>query len=119
MKLSLSVVGDVNDENNFSHQFLLTNTQVSSLHKASENGSPASTKLSKTQLHKIGQSEGFLSGGLIGPLLKTGWAIIGNVLKPLAKCILRPLELMVVVQATDAASQKKCWIGYNNISIFK
>ena len=107
MKLSLSVVGDVNDENNFPHQFLLTNTQVSNLHKASENGSPASTKLSKTQLHKIGQSEEFLSGGLIGPLLKTGWAIIGNVLKPLAKCILRPLELMAVVQATDAASQKK------------
>ena len=35
------------------------------------NGSSANIKLSKTQLHKIGQSIEFL-GRLLGPLLKTG-----------------------------------------------
>ena len=34
------------------------------------NNSSANTKLSKTQLYKIGQSGGFL-GRLIGPVLKT------------------------------------------------
>ena len=46
-------------------------------------GSSANIKLSKTQLHKIGQSGGFL-GRILGPLLKTGMPLIKNVLKPLA-----------------------------------
>ena len=33
--------------------------------------------MSKTQLHKLRQSEGFL-GRLLGPLLKTGLYLIGN-----------------------------------------
>ena len=48
LKISSNVVGDSNDENNFPHKLLLTNTQVSKLHKATKN-------LSKTQLHNIGQ----------------------------------------------------------------
>ena len=48
-----------NDENNFPHKLLLTNTQVSKLRKAFANGSSANATLSKTQLHKIGQSGGF------------------------------------------------------------
>ena len=48
------------------------------------NNFPANVKLSKTQLHKIGQSGGFL-GRILGPLLKTGLLLIGNVLKPLVK----------------------------------
>ena len=39
---------------------LLTNTQVSKLRKEFANNSSANVKLSKTQLHDIGQSEGFL-----------------------------------------------------------
>ena len=62
---------------------LLSNTQVSRLRKAFANGSSANIKLSKTQLHKIGQSGGFL-GRILGPLLKTGMPLIKNVLKPLA-----------------------------------
>ena len=50
---------------------LLTNTQVLKLHKTFANGSSANIKLSKTQLHKIGQSEGFL-GRLLGSLLEIG-----------------------------------------------
>ena len=35
LKISSNVVGDSNDENNFPHKLLLTNTQVSKLRKAS------------------------------------------------------------------------------------
>ena len=34
LKISSCVVGDSNDENNFTHKLLLTNTQVSRLRKA-------------------------------------------------------------------------------------
>ena len=63
---------DSNNENNFPHKLLLTNTQVSRLRKAVTNNSSADIKLSKTQFHKIGQSRRFL-GRLLGPLLKTGF----------------------------------------------
>ena len=59
-------------------------------------------KLSKTLLRKIGQSGGFL-GRLLGPLLKTGLPLIGNVLKPLAKSVLIPLGLTAAASATNAA----------------
>ena len=81
----------------------MSNTQVSRLRKAFANNSSANVKLSKTQLHKIGQSGGFL-GRLLGPLLKPGLPLIGNVLKPLAKSILILLGLMAAAAATDAAT---------------
>ena len=34
LNLSSNIVGDSNDENNFLHKLLLTNTQVSKFHKA-------------------------------------------------------------------------------------
>ena len=105
MKISSNVVGDSNDENNFLHKLLLTNTQVSRLRKAFANSSSANIKLSKTQLHKIGQSGGLL-GRLLGLLLKTGLSLMKNVLKPLAKRVLIPLGL-TVASATDAAIHKK------------
>ena len=86
MKISSNIVGDSNDENDFPHKFLLTNTQVSKLGWALVNNFLANTKLSKTQLYKIGQSGGFL-GRLLGPVLKTGLLLIKNVLKPLAKSV--------------------------------
>ena len=66
LKISSNVVGDSINENNFPHKLVLTNTQVSQLRKAFANGSSANIKLSKTQMHKIGQSGGFL-GRLLGP----------------------------------------------------
>ena len=54
-KLPSNVVGDFNDENNFSHKSLLTNIQASNLRKAFANGSSANMKLSITQWHKIGE----------------------------------------------------------------
>ena len=59
--------------------------------------------LSKTQLHKIGQSVGFL-GRLLGTLLKTGFFLIGNVLKPLAKRVLIALGLTAAAAAAAAAA---------------
>ena len=45
--------------------------------------------------HKIGQSLGFF-GRLLGPLLKTGLSLMGNILKPLAERVLIPLGLTAV-----------------------
>ena len=58
---------------------LSTNKSVSRLSKAFANNSSANIKLSKTQLHKTGQSGGFL-GRLLGSLLKSGLPLIGSVL---------------------------------------
>ena len=77
-------------------------------------------KLSKTQLHKTGQSGEFL-GKLLGPLPTYGLALIRNVLKLLAKNVLKqlkplkrlkPLGLRAAASATDAAIHKK------NVSIW-
>ena len=54
-------------------------------------------KLSKTQLHKKEQSGRFLPR-LFGPLPKTDLPLNKNVLKPLAKSVLIPLELTTVQQ---------------------
>ena len=69
------MIGNSNSEYNFPHKLLLTNIHVLRLCKAFGNNSSVNTKLSKTQLLKIGQSRGFL-GRLLGPLLKTGLPLI-------------------------------------------
>ena len=111
MKIPWNVFGDSNDENNFKHKLLLRNTQVSKLRKAFANNSLANIKSSKTQLHKIKQS-GWFSGGLLGPLLKAGLLLIGNVFKPSAKSILIPLEL-TAASATDPVFHQKMF-GFGN-----
>ena len=106
LNLSSNIVGDSNDENNFPHKSLLTNTKVSKLRKAFANNFSVNIKLSKTKLHKIVQSGGFL-GRILGPLLKARLPLIENVLKPLAKSVLMPLGLTAAVLATDVAIHKK------------
>ena len=56
------MIGD--NEANFPHKLLLTNTQVSNLLKTFANNLSADIKLSKTQLSKMIQSGGF-SGRLL------------------------------------------------------
>ena len=51
--------------------------------------SSGNIKSSRTQLHKIGKSDGFI-GKLLGPLLKTGLPLMKNVFTPLAKSVLTP-----------------------------
>ena len=99
LRLSSNMIGD--NEANFPHQLLLTNTQVSNLRKAFANNSSANIKLSKTQLSKMIQSGGFL-GRLLGPLIRTGFSLISNVIKPLAKSVLISLGLTAAVSAADA-----------------
>ena len=100
LKLSSNDVGDTNDENNFPRKPLLT------YHKALANGSSANMKLSKIQLHKIGESGGFL-GRLLERLLKTGLSLMKDLFKPLDESVLMPLELTAPASATDAAIPQK------------
>ena len=104
LRSSPNMIGD--NETNFPHQLLLTNTQVSNLRKAFANNSSADIKLSKTQLSKMIQSGGFL-GRLLGPLLKTGLPLIKNVIKPLAKSVLIPLGLTAAASAANVGIHKK------------
>ena len=51
------------------------------------------------------QSGGFL-GRLLRSLLKTGLPLISNVIKPLAKIVLIPLDLTAAASAADAVIYK-------------
>ena len=98
------MIGD--NETNFPHKLLLTKIEVTSLRKAFANYLSTDIKLSKTQLSKMIQSRKFL-GRLLGLLLKTGLPLIKNVIKPLAKSVLIPLELTAAASAADAGMHKK------------
>ena len=104
LRLSSNMVGD--DETNFRHKLLLTNRPVLILRKAFANKWSTNIKLSKAQLSKMIQSGGSL-GMLLGPLLKTEWPLIKNVIKPLAKSVLIPLGLTAATSAADAGIHKK------------
>ena len=65
LNLSSNFTVIFNDETNFPHKLLLTDTQVSKIRKAFENGPSANIKFSKTHLSKMLQS-----GGLLGDLLE-------------------------------------------------
>ena len=105
-KFLSSIIGGSIAGNNFPHKLLLTNRQISTPLKPSANNSATNLKLSKTQLHRIGESGGLL-GRLLGPLLETGLSLIGNLLKPLGKSVLITTELTAAVSATDKAIHKK------------
>ena len=66
IRISPDMMGDSNDETNFPHELLLTDRQVSTIHKAFSNNSSANIKFSKTQLSKMTQSGVFL-GRLVCP----------------------------------------------------
>ena len=95
------MIGDSDEESNFPYKLLLTDRQVLRLCKAFANNSSANVKLSKTQKSKIVKSEEFL-GGLLRPLLKPGFPLMKNVLKPLSKSVLKPLGLTAGASAADA-----------------
>ena len=61
------------------------------------------------------QSGGSLSR-LLGPLLKTGLPLMGNVLKPLNRSVLIPLGLTAAESAIDAAIHKKMF-GSGNTTL--
>ena len=55
LNLSSNLIGHFNDEINFSHRLLLTDTQVSKICKTFANDSSVNIKFSKTGLSKIAQ----------------------------------------------------------------
>ena len=109
LKLLSNDVDDSNAENNFPNK-LLTDTQILKFRKAISNSLSANKKLSKTQLHKIIQSGGFLSR-LLKPLLKSGLPLIKNVLKPLTKSALIPLGLTASATEADAVIHGKIFVS--------
>ena len=114
LRLSSNMIGNTDDNTNFPHELLLTNRQVANLRKAFSKNTSTDIKLSKTQLSKIIQSEGFL-GRLLGPLLRTGLPLIKSVIKLLAKSVLLPLGLTAAASAADAGIHKKILgSGHNN-----
>ena len=101
LNISSHNVGDSNDENNFSYTFVI---RLSRLCKALTTIFSANIKLSKTQLFKIGQWDGFWSRHL-APLIK--FPLIGKAHKTFAKSVLIPLRLAAATSATNAAIHKK------------
>ena len=87
------------NENNLPHELLLTERQKRKLRNAFHNNTSAHIKLSKAQIAKIIQSEGFL-GSLLSKLARP----LMKVAVPLAKNILAPTA---VASAIDAGVQKK------------
>ena len=89
------------DGNDLRHELLLTTQQKTKLRNAFNKIMQTDIKLSKVQISKIIQSEGFL-GSLLskipGPLMK--------VAVPFAKNILAPLGTTAAASANDAGIQK-------------
>ena len=99
------MVSNLNNNTNFPHELLLTNTQVANIHKAFANQSSIDIKLSKTQLSNMIQSGGFLGnllGKLAGPLMKVAMS--------LAKNVLAPLGLSAAMSAIDGSIKKRCLV---------
>ena len=89
--------------NNLPHELLLTTRQTTKLRNAIENNMVADIKLSKAQISKIIQSEGFLDK-FLDPLLKTALPLANSVIKPLGL-----LGLTAASSAIDAGVQKITW----------
>ena len=84
LNLSTNAIDDANDKASFLHKLLRTNMQVSKIRKAFANISATNINFSRNQLSKMVQLFEFLVK-LFGTLIKTGFSLMGNVLKPLAK----------------------------------
>ena len=90
------------DRNDLPHEWLLMTRQKAKLRKALNNNTSTDIKLSKAQITKIIQSDGFLGSllsKLAGPLMKV--AIL------LAKNILAPLGITAAASVIDVGIQKK------------
>ena len=98
LRMSLKML----DGNDMPHELLLTTRQKRRLRHAFNNNMSTDLKLSKAQISKIIQSEGFL-----GSLLNKLSGRLMKVAVPLAKKILAPLGTTADASAIDAGIQKK------------
>ena len=85
-----------------SHELLLTTRQNTKLRNAIINNLATDIKLSKAQIKKLIQSEGFL-----GKLLSKLAGSLMKVALPLAKNVLAPLGLTAAMSTIDGSIQKK------------
>ena len=71
LNLSSNLIGNSNDETNFPHNLLLTDTHVSKIRKVITNGSSANFHINKnkTKISKIQSSKMIQSGGILADLL--------------------------------------------------
>ena len=101
--------------NNLPHELLLITRQKTRLRNAFENNMLTVIKLSKAQTSKIIQSGGFLGSllsKLAGPLMRVAVS--------LAKNILGPLELQLLLQQLVQQFKKKnAWFWNNYFNNFK
>ena len=81
------MIGNSNDEYNFTHKLLLINTEVSSFVRILKMVPQLLQNHQKLNCNKKGQSGQFL-GRFLGPLLKPGLPLMKNVLKKLVKNVL-------------------------------
>ena len=91
-------------ENNLPHELSLTATQKTKLRNAFNNNMSTDIKLSKAQISKIIQYDGFSRS-----LLSTLAGLLMKVAAPSAKNILAPLGITAVASGIDAAIQKKIY----------
>ena len=119
LNLSSNLIGSSNDETNFPHKFLLTNTQVPSKYSGmtlTDNEIKHIIKMIKSLENRgillkgitrkiTSQEGGFFN--FLRPLMKASLPFMKSLLTPLAKSILLPLGLSAVMSAADAAVRKK------------
>ena len=101
---TLRISSKMFDGNNLPHELSLTTRQKTKLRNAFNNNMSADIKLSKAQISKMIQSEGFLGSllsKLAGPLM--------IVAIPLAKNVLALLGLTAAASALDAGIQKNIY----------
>ena len=111
------MIGNSDNETNFPHKSMLTNRQVANLRKVFANQTSTYIKLSKAQLSKMIQLGRFL-GRILSLLLRTGSPLMKNIIQPLAKSVLIPLELTAAASVTDAGIHKKILgFGHNTTLI--
>ena len=88
--------------NNLPHELLFSTRQTTKLRNSIENNMSTDIKLSKAQISKIIQSEGFF-----GSLLSKIAGQLMKVAVPLAKNMLAPLGITAAASAIDGAIQKR------------
>ena len=67
-------------------------------------------------MHKVQKSRGVL-GGILGPLLKTGLPLIGNILRSLARSVLIPLGSTAAAAVATGATIHKTMFGSGNTKL--
>ena len=67
-------------------------------------------------MHKVQKSRGVL-GGILGPLLKTGLPLTGNILRSLARSVLIPLGSTAAAAVATGATIHKTMFGSGNTKL--